>query len=86
VQSAAPAGADAQSADASLFGPEIHQQILAGEAVKMDPTVDRELFRQQRDRLKALGFAFNAMSQTWAPKGAAKPLSEAERMALDIPF
>ncbi len=65
------AGTGAQDVDEALFGGEIHQQVLEGAAIKLDPTVDRELFRRQRDRLKVLGFAFDAKSQTWAPKSGA---------------
>lgn len=36
-----------------------------GETVKLDPTVDRALFRQQRDRLKVLGYHFQPVGQLW---------------------
>jgi hypothetical protein len=36
-----------------------------GETVKLDATIDRVKFRQQRDRLKALGYQFKPISQTW---------------------
>lgn len=36
-----------------------------GATVKLDTTVDRGLFRRQKDRLKALGYRFNAVGQTW---------------------
>lgn len=36
-----------------------------GVRVKLDPTVGRDLFRQQRDRLKALGYTFQAVGQVW---------------------
>jgi hypothetical protein len=48
-----------------LFGTELADVILAGEPVKLDPTVDRGVFRQQRDQLRAFGYAFQASSQTW---------------------
>lgn len=38
------------------------------ESFKLDPTVDRELFRQQRDRLKSRGYKFNPIGQFWAKK------------------
>ncbi len=38
--------------------------------VKLDPTVDRTLFRRQRDQLKALGYTFDAPSQTWKASSA----------------
>ena len=73
----------AEGGDAELFGSEIHSLILARNAVKLDPIVDRELFRQQRDRLKVLGYAFNAKSQTWLQKDAPRPESEADRDQMD---
>jgi hypothetical protein len=36
-----------------------------GQLVKLDTTVDRTLFRQQKDRLKALGYRFQPVGQTW---------------------
>lgn len=36
-----------------------------GEVVKLDPTVDRSTFRQQRDWLKENGYRFRALSQDW---------------------
>lgn len=37
-----------------------------GSQVKLDPTVDRKRFREQRNRLKALGYTFNAIEQIWS--------------------
>jgi hypothetical protein len=51
--------------DLELFGVDVLALVQAGSPVKLDPTVDRAAFRQQRDRLKALGFSFHAQSQTW---------------------
>lgn len=48
-----------------LFGIELADAILAGAPVKLDPTVDRGVFRQQRDQLRAFGYAFQASAQTW---------------------
>ncbi|TCG08594.1 hypothetical protein BZM27_11010 [Paraburkholderia steynii] len=48
-----------------LFGTDLADAIVAGEPVKLDPTVDRGVFRQQRDQLRAFGYAFQASSQTW---------------------
>lgn len=48
-----------------LFGQEIAVQVAAGDDVKLDPTVDRAKFRVQRDKLKARGYRFDAMAQTW---------------------
>ena len=33
--------------------------------VKLDPTVDRQAFRAQRDALKDLGFKFQPLGQLW---------------------
>ncbi len=47
--------------DAELFG------LLwpLANPLKLDPTVDRNVFRKQRDRLKALGYKFQAINQQW---------------------
>ena len=47
--------------DAELFG------LLwpLGQSVKLDPAVDRALFRRQVSRLKELGYRFQAPTQTW---------------------
>lgn len=51
--------------DLALFGAELNASVQAGQAVKLDPTIDRSQFRQQRDRLKALHYTFDAGSQSW---------------------
>lgn len=51
--------------DQALFGDELHEALQVRTAIKLDPTVDRQQFRAQRDRLKALGYSFDARSQTW---------------------
>ncbi|HDR9188814.1 TPA: DUF3275 family protein [Burkholderia vietnamiensis] len=48
-----------------LFGTELADAIVAGEPVKLDPTVDRTVLRQQRDQLRAFGYALQASTQTW---------------------
>jgi len=47
--------------DAALFG------LLwpLGDVVKLDATVERRVMRQQRDRLMALGYRFEPLSQDW---------------------
>ncbi len=63
---------DAESAQA-LF--EQTMRNLFGEAwplsgtVKLDPTVDRGRFRQQRDALKELGYKFQPVGQAWVKDG-----------------
>ena len=52
---------DAEHALQTLFG-----SLWPLEArVKLDPTVDRGLFRTQRDRLKELGYRFQPVGQVW---------------------
>ena len=36
-----------------------------GEEVKLDATVDRQVFRRQKDYLKAAGYRFDITDQTW---------------------
>ncbi len=57
-----PASDDA--GDQALFG-ELFDAVAGREAVKLDPTIDRMQFRLQRDRLKSLGYTFNAGLQSW---------------------
>lgn len=59
-----PAPADDNNADEALFQ-DLYPLVAAKKPVKLDPTVDRLAFRQQRDRLRALGYTFRAQSQTW---------------------
>jgi len=40
-----------------------------GSQVKLDPTVDRKLFREQRTRLKDLDYTFDAIGQIWNKTG-----------------
>jgi hypothetical protein len=49
-----------------VFGDELATAILAGHPVKLDPTVDRAVFREQRLVLKEqYDYAFKASEQTW---------------------
>jgi len=48
-------------ADAVLFG----TLWPLGDTVKLDTSVDRPLFRRQKERIKALGYAFQAFGQRW---------------------
>lgn len=56
------------NADALLFGAELFEQLQLCAVIKLDPTVDREQFRKQRDRLKAVGYSFDAKTQAWSIK------------------
>ncbi|CAD5366586.1 conserved hypothetical protein [Rubrivivax sp. A210] len=58
----------AASADLVLFGEELIGLVQSLAPIKLDPTVDRQRFREQRDRLKELGYAFDAKAQTWSIK------------------
>lgn len=51
--------------DGALFDAEMQAMIDAGQPVKLDPTVDRNHFREQRDALKALGYRFDSKGQLW---------------------
>jgi hypothetical protein len=63
--SQAPKPAD-DDTDLQLFGVEIFEQFLArAQGIALDPTVDREVFRRQRDRLKAVGYRFDSKAQRW---------------------
>jgi hypothetical protein len=57
----APAPTSPDAEDEALFG------LLwpLGEIVKLDTTIDRRTLRAQRDRLDALGYAFEPLSQEW---------------------
>ena len=57
--------------EAALFTEETYLAIQSGEAIKLDPTVDRVLFRSQRDALKAIGYEFQVTEQIWRLKIAA---------------
>lgn len=56
---------EAPDAEPSLFDAETQDLISAGKPVKLDPTVDRGLFRAQRDALKGHGYRFDASKQMW---------------------
>jgi len=57
----AQASSQEANPDAELFG----LVWPLGQSVKLDPTVDRALFRRQVSRLKELGYRFQAPTQTW---------------------
>jgi hypothetical protein len=52
-----------------LFGADLADLVWDSKEVKLDPTVDRAVFRSQRDRLKEMGYVFDAKSQGWSKKG-----------------
>jgi len=60
-----PAIDSASTDDRDLFGSEIHALIERGEPIKLDPTIDRAVFRVQRDRLKQKGYSFEPTLQQW---------------------
>ena len=51
-----------------IVGVELIYQLANNLPVKLDPTVDRALFRQQRDVLKEHGYMFDAITQSWKSK------------------
>ena len=59
---------DDQVVDEDLFGSELFELVQQLRALKLDPTIgDRMRFREQRDRLKQLGYSFDAKAQQWLP-------------------
>ena len=63
---AEPTSSPTEPSAASLFDAEMLSLIEHGGPVKLDPAgIDRAVFRQQRDALKAQGFRFVAASQHW---------------------
>ena len=61
----APVSVDLTAADATLFGDELYAAFIKGEIVRLDTSVDRDLFRKQRDRLKNVGYKFDSIGQHW---------------------
>lgn len=52
--------------DEALFGVELFALLSqCAPEIELDPTVDREQFRRQRDRLKSEGYRFDSKSQRW---------------------
>lgn len=62
----APASS-APSCESSILGADLDLLVELGQPVRLDPTVDRQAFRQQRDELKHRGYRFDASSQLWVP-------------------
>lgn len=58
---ASASNASAEEDNAALFG----MLWPLSETVKLDATVDRRVLRQQRDRLDAMGYRFEPLSQDW---------------------
>ena len=58
---ASSSNASAEEDYAALFG----MLWPLSETVKLDATVDRRVLRQQRDRLDAMGYRFEPLSQDW---------------------
>jgi hypothetical protein len=55
--------------DLILFGDEIYQPLINGSnEVKLDPSVGRTVLRQQADRMKQLGYRWEATRQIWLKK------------------
>lgn len=65
TESTTDTAAAADDPDLALFGAELHAQFAKREPLQLDPTVDRQQFRAQRDRLKAIGYRFNPKTQGW---------------------
>ena len=59
--------------DSALFGVELYEMFVARRTVKLDPAIgadsaSRTKFREQRDRLKAVGYRFDSVNQSWSIK------------------
>lgn len=55
------------AAEHAMFGDEIYQQIVDRQPIKLDPTIDdRARFRAQTQRLRQIGYQFDAKTQTWS--------------------
>lgn len=65
TQAAAGSLTEEEAKDLALFGAELYGAVTKRDAIKLDPTVDRIKFRAQRDRLKGLGYRFDAARQAW---------------------
>ena len=65
TQAAAGPLSEEEAKDLALFGAELYGAVTKRDAIKLDPTVDRIKFRAQRDRLKGLGYRFDAARQAW---------------------
>ncbi|MCB1918279.1 MAG: DUF3275 family protein, partial [Rhodocyclaceae bacterium] len=64
----------------TLFGEDLARAIEARSPVKLDATIERLRFREQRDRLKRdLSYGFVADDQTWYPREAEAYLSYLSR-------
>jgi hypothetical protein len=69
-EQAAKSAASTTEDDLKLFGIELHALFAQRAArISLDPTVDRVQFRSQRERLKAVGYQFDAKSQEWVLAG-----------------
>lgn len=57
--------------DASIFGIELHPLFAQRQSpIALDATVERQQFRQQRERLKAAGYRFVSTHQHWVLEGS----------------
>lgn len=65
-----PAKGASEMDDEAVFGIELYPQFAQRQSpIALDATVDRQLFRQQRERLKAVGYRFNSVGQHWVLDG-----------------
>ena len=65
-----PAPSESAPDDEAVFGIELYPLFAARQSpIKLDTTVDRNLFRLQRERLKEAGYRFNSVEQNWILEG-----------------
>lgn len=55
---------DSETISTAIFG-DIQVTNQPGDEIKLDPTIDRQLFRQQRDALREMNYQFDAKRQVW---------------------
>ena len=70
AQQRKPQSQQAEPDDEAVFGIELYPQFAQRlSPIKLDTTVDRHLFRQQRERLRAVGYQFVSQGQHWVLEG-----------------
>ena len=62
-----PTTQNEDAAERELFGDEIHQLVADRQPIKLDPTIDdRARFRAQTQKLRQIGYQFDAKTQSWS--------------------
>jgi hypothetical protein len=62
-----PTTQNEDAAERELFGDEICQFVVDRQPIKLDPTIDdRARFRAQTQKLRQIGYQFDAKTQSWS--------------------